>query len=106
MQKSSQGRRGNKEAKGNLYSIVHNNSGNIERVSIPVLTPANKTGNSMTKAERGHSIKDELRDPANFDFRPRLGSLLIDSGTHEPGITDGFIGAAPDIGAYEFARHQ
>ena len=97
-----QGRRGSKEAKGNLHSIVHNNTGDIERVSIPVLNPANKTGNSMTKSERGHSIKDELRDPANFDFRPRLGSSLIDSGTHKPGITDGFIGAAPDIGPYEY----
>ena len=56
----------------------------------------------MTRAERGHSIKDELRDAANFDFRPRFGSSLIDTGTHKIGFTDGFIGAAPDIGPYEY----
>ena len=97
-----EGRRGSNPFKGNLYSIVHNNAGNIERVPIPVLNPANKTGNSTTEWLRGHSIKNELRDPHNFDFRPRLGSSLIDSGIHKPGFTDGFIGAAPDIGPYEY----
>ena len=96
------GRRGSNPSQGNLYSIVHNSAGNVERQPIPVLNPANKTGNSMTRAERGHSIKDELRDAANFDFRPRFGSSLIDTGTHKIGFTDGFIGAAPDIGPYEY----
>lgn len=47
-------------------------------------------------------IKSLLQDPDNFDFRPKAGSPLIDAGRAIPGITDGFVGKAPDIGAYEF----
>ncbi len=43
-----------------------------------------------------------LTDPAHYDFRPKADSPLIDAGKHIPGITDGFKGAAPDIGAYEY----
>jgi len=55
----------------------------------------------------------------NYDFRPKKGSALIDGGVVIPGINDGqdldynhppsypgqnrkYIGAAPDIGAYEY----
>ena len=43
-----------------------------------------------------------LVDPANFDFRPGADSPLVDTGKNIPGVTDGFKGAAPDIGAYEY----
>lgn len=39
--------------------------------------------------------------PAQADFRPALGSPLIDSGRIIPGINDDYLGMAPDIGAYE-----
>jgi hypothetical protein len=35
------------------------------------------------------------------DFRPRGGSPLVDAGVVVPGVTDGYVGPAPDIGAYE-----
>jgi hypothetical protein len=35
------------------------------------------------------------------DFRPRADSGLVDAGAVIPGITDGFAGAAPDIGALD-----
>lgn len=41
-------------------------------------------------------------DPANGDFRLQEGSPAIDYGTHIPGITDDYVGGAPDAGAYEF----
>lgn len=46
---------------------------------------------------------DDLRlmDPAQFDFRPQPDSPLVDAGKVIPGITDGYKGKAPDIGAYE-----
>ena len=40
-------------------------------------------------------------DPENNDFRLREGSPAIDAGVHIPGITDGFMGNAPDIGVFE-----
>jgi hypothetical protein len=36
-----------------------------------------------------------------FDFSLRQGSAAIDVGIELPGITDGFTGRAPDLGAYE-----
>ncbi len=38
------------------------------------------------------------------DFSLRHDSPTIDAGVIIPGYTDGYIGAAPDIGAYEFGR--
>ena len=43
----------------------------------------------------------QLRDTAGFDFRLQDGAAAVDSGIIIPGITDGFIGEKPDIGAYE-----
>ena len=40
-------------------------------------------------------------DEANADFRLSADSPLIDKGVHIPGINDDYLGAAPDIGAYE-----
>ena len=40
-------------------------------------------------------------DARNHDFRLKAGTPCIDAGVVLPGITDGFIGSAPDIGAYE-----
>ena len=40
-------------------------------------------------------------DPDSVDLRLRADSLAIDAGIELPGITDGYRGAAPDLGAYE-----
>ena len=45
-------------------------------------------------------------DPARFDFCPKEGSPLIDAGREIPGITDGFKGKAPDIGACEYGAER
>ncbi|MBI2844024.1 MAG: carboxypeptidase regulatory-like domain-containing protein, partial [Armatimonadetes bacterium] len=42
-----------------------------------------------------------LRDRPSYDFRLMPGSPAIDAGIVIPGITDGYTGAAPDVGAYE-----
>ena len=62
-------------------------------------------GNKHAIVDR--EIANELVDPANFDFRPRAGSVLIDAGVQVTGLdgsdlTAGFVGAAPDIGPYEY----
>lgn len=38
------------------------------------------------------------------DLRPVAGSRVVDAGIHIPNINDGFIGEAPDCGAYEAGR--
>ncbi|MEY4965524.1 MAG: hypothetical protein RL274_1107 [Pseudomonadota bacterium] len=43
-----------------------------------------------------------LYNPEDNDFRLRARSAAIDKGVELPGITDGFSGCAPDLGAYEF----
>ncbi len=51
--------------------------------------------------------KPDMTDPQHvyttdgFDFRLKPGSAAIDAGVELPGITDGFTGRAPDLGAYE-----
>lgn len=42
-----------------------------------------------------------LRDPDNWDFRPKTGAEIIDAGRVVKGRSENFIGKAPDIGAYE-----
>jgi hypothetical protein len=66
------------------------------KVAFPPTDP--RMANNMVTLD----IKPLLQDPDNFDFRPKAGSPLIDAGKVIPGITDGFVGKAPDIGAYEF----
>ena len=38
---------------------------------------------------------------ADFDFRLKPGSAPVDAGVVIPNITDGYAGAAPDMGAFE-----
>jgi len=72
------------------------------------------------KANNYQGDEPMLNDPDNLDFRPKKPSHifdntwsfhvrgstdwspLIDQGRIIPGITDGFKGFAPDIGAYEY----
>ena len=41
-------------------------------------------------------------DTASYNFRLQAASPAINKGVVIPGITDGYIGSAPDIGAYEY----
>jgi hypothetical protein len=45
-----------------------------------------------------------LYRPEDYDFTLVAGSVAVDAGTVLPGVTDGFIGAAPDLGALESGR--
>ncbi len=84
----------------NDLTVTRNNAaGSIEKSSsgpfdgvFPGIHDHNFTG----------AVAAQLRDSDNHDFRPRAGSVLINAGLAEPGITDGFVGGAPDQGAYEY----
>jgi hypothetical protein len=45
-----------------------------------------------------------LYNPEDFDFSLKPDAAAIDRGIELPGITDGFTGRAPDIGALEFGK--
>jgi len=51
----------------------------------------------------GLSVEPGFVDVAGGDYRPAVGSTLIDAGVLIPGINLDYEGSAPDIGAYEFA---
>lgn len=67
--------------------------------------------NDHNFSEKGAAWK-YLRDPANYDFRPKANSPLIDAGApvnknELPSMVANFpgqkyVGSAPDIGAYEY----
>ncbi|MEK3916749.1 DNRLRE domain-containing protein [Paenibacillus sp. FSL H7-0331] len=57
------------------------------------------TGNNIVT---GLDLK--FADPVHFDFRLQAESPAVDMGTVIAGITDGYTGAAPDIGAYEYGQ--
>ena len=71
------------------------------------LTKSHKLTDKLEDSNIVHNnLRDQdpvlfLQDPSKFDFRPKAGSPLIDAGVPISGYTDGFHGAAPDLGAYE-----
>jgi len=94
------------EQGGNEGTISRNNAankiaghrtGNYEDYPAPGVYDHNWNGYEMNT-----DIKEMLMDPENRDFRPITGSALIDSGVAVQGINDGYIGTAPDLGAYEY----
>jgi len=81
----------------NENSLIANNAART-------LTGDNKGAPYEFKRNLANNYQEEdlhLMDPKKFDFRPRPDSPLVDAGKVIPGITGGFVGKAPDIGAYE-----
>ena len=48
-----------------------------------------------------NATQDNFTDPARGDYTLRATSAAIDAGMVFPPYTDGFTGAAPDLGAFE-----
>jgi hypothetical protein len=62
--------------------------------------------NPAANTDHGHNLTADpgFVDPAARDYRLRPTAVAaIDQGVVEPGITDGYSGRAPDIGAYELS---
>ncbi len=49
----------------------------------------------------GNSPQTQLVNWMNHDFRLKSGAPAIDAGVVIPGFTEGYVGSAPDLGAYE-----
>jgi hypothetical protein len=87
------------EKGGNANTVTRNNAADsITDWPIPGTASNNYNGQIQ-----GKSMRLLLRDPDNFDFRPRDDAVeLVDQGMVIGGITDGYEGLAPDLGAYEY----
>ncbi len=92
---------------GNANSITRNNAAD-DFTDDPI--PGTNSNNFIGQYEP-KTLKDLLRDPDNWDFRPRSDATeLIDQGVavtcsvngQTIDVTAGYNGAAPDIGAYEY----
>ncbi len=92
---------------GNANTFTRNNAADIITDNpIPGTASNNYDGENEVK-----TMRQLLRDIDNFDFRPRSDATeLIDQGTavtcsvdgQNIDVTAGYLGGAPDIGAYEF----
>lgn len=95
------------EKGGNAHSITRNNAAShFTDRPIPGISSHNYVYNKKIRR-----VQEILRDPANWDFRPRADAVeWIDQGTpvtcsikgESVDVTAGYLGEAPDIGAYEF----
>ena len=57
---------------------------------------------TFVQGELGPELKGNTSGAVDRDGVPVKGSAAIDAGLEIAGITDGFVGKAPDLGAYEF----
>ena len=87
---------------GNLHSVTRNNLTGPCGIGIGRIPNCFDSAPGVADHNWEGDIATLLADFANRDFRPKPGSLLVDAGTSIPGITDGYLRAAPDIGAYEY----
>ena len=89
----------------NNGTIVRNNAaermGSHRKNNVPLTDVMDHSHNWNGYDYASADIRTVLRDPDNLDFRPKPYSVLIDGGKVEGIITSGYIGSAPDIGAYE-----
>lgn len=87
----------------NTFTVTRNNA--ADKISghrkNPQAIPGTSSHNTYSSTSTDYGIKALLEDPDNYDFRPKVGSVLIDAGVVISGITDGYTGSAPDVGAYE-----
>ena len=77
------------------YKPVPQNQGISHNVTYDGKTPYTDV---LTKVD-ARALKSGQPDP-----RPREGSCIIDQGKVVEGLTDGYTGKAPDVGAYEYGK--
>ena len=89
----------------NLGTVIRNNAaeriGSHRKNNVSLTSIMDFSHNWNGYEYSSADIRTVLRDPDNLDLRPKPHSILIDNGKIEGIVTQGFIGSAPDIGAYE-----
>ena len=88
----------------NTSTVLRNNlagkiSGHRQNPQTP---PGTENHNVYSTTSNSFDSRALLTDPENKNFTPISSAVeLIDAGVIIPGITDGYLGSAPEIGAYE-----
>ena len=88
----------------NTSTVLRNNlagkiSGHRQNPQTP---PGTEDHNVYSTTNNSYDSRALLTDPENKNFTPISSAVeLIDEGAIIPGITDEYLGIAPDIGAYE-----
>ena len=94
----------NGASSSNTSTILRNNlagkiSGHRQNPQTP---PGTLDHNVYSDTSSSYNSSALLTDPENKNFTPNSSAVeLIDAGVIITGITDGYSGSAPDIGAYE-----
>ncbi|MDF7801294.1 Ig-like domain-containing protein [Pontiellaceae bacterium B1224] len=103
---------------GNTNSVSRNNAADLfgailEGDGFDWDIPGDDANNYVPDYSGQRSMHELLRDPDNWDFRPRADAVeLVDQGVSvtctvngvEIDVTAGYLGAAPDIGVYEYGE--
>jgi hypothetical protein len=71
------------------------------RAKAPIERHAVAVDPATTFASGARTPEDPRHEHRPYDLRLKPGSVAIDGGVDLPGITAGFAGRAPDLGAYE-----
>lgn len=83
-------------------NLIHSDTGPIAQVPGRGSTTSLQTFREWTGYERtGLDASPQFVDAADRDFRLTSGSPAVDRGVVVPGVTEGYTGAAPDLGRFE-----
>ncbi|MGJ8672886.1 Ig-like domain-containing protein [Rubritalea sp.] len=99
------------EKGGNENSFTSNNAGDKLVGNDGGSAVPGTASNNYAAQNEPRRMLDILRDPYNFDFRPKADAvefvdqgktIICDINGESVDLTAGYYGAAPDIGAYEY----
>ena len=91
----------------NVGSFTYNNLTDPNGINgLKQFPPFRQPGGTLDRNWAANDAVSEMVAPDYLDYRPRAGSTVIDAGLEIPGITDGYLGAAPDAGAYEYGDNN
>jgi hypothetical protein len=91
----------NVEVKNNLFTEFIHNYNKTSDVQKNMITLKNYTS---VYPDNVYVPNPQLTDPVNLNFMPLASSPLVNAGMQLPPYTDGFLGTAPDIGAFESGK--
>jgi len=86
----------------NYWGPDNNSEWQGSRIFNNIFTDTVRLGTNIEAGSNYEGKEPGFVDAESGDFGLAEGSPCIDAGVPLPGFTDGFLGLAPDLGAYEF----